>query len=762
MSHVNVEHQGALFPLGDGPFAGVVLNRPVDRILTYRIPAHLVDVLRVGARVRVPLGARNEPAVGYCVRLESELEGGLRDPARVKDILEVLDDPPLVDDAMLELSGWVASYYQSSWGQALDAVVPSGVKKAAGNPFRVCLKVAEEVDPRYQEVPLTRKQKLLLDVLRGRSELLTLDDACRLAKCGPGVVKSLRDRGLIRAVKRRLTDRFEEANTEAGDAASGVPPVLNEGQARALEAMGPHLDGGGFAAFLLFGVTGSGKTEVYLRAIERVLRRGSQAIVLVPEISLTPQTIQRFRERLGKVAVLHSHLTEVERHRHWRSIASGEVGVVVGARSAVFAPARRLGLIVVDEEHEPSFKQEITPRYHGRDVAVQRAALGKIPVILGSATPSLESWHNAQQGRYRLLRLDQRVAERALPEVAIVDMRYEPPPESGTPLAGLSGPLRRAMQEALIAGGQVMLLLNRRGFHRFVLCPSCGEVVRCRACDVALTHHHELRKLICHQCEAERELPVKCPACGHMRLYFGGLGTERLEREVLSAFPAAVVRRMDSDTMKKPGSHERVLQAFREGKIDILLGTQMIAKGLDFPDVTLVGVVSADTALHLPDFRAAERTFQLVTQVAGRAGRGERAGRVVVQTFAPGQPAIRLAAAHDFEGFAAQELEWRRRHALPPFTRLARIVARGRQEAGVERALGQLLEQMRGVAGHEVTILGPAPAPLPRLRHMYRYHGQLRGLTARSVQGLLHAVWPRIEAPRGVEFQVDVDPIQML
>ncbi|MDR3634414.1 MAG: primosomal protein N', partial [Isosphaeraceae bacterium] len=519
------------------------------------------------------------------------------------------------------------------------------------------------------------------------------------------------------------------------------------------------VDAGAFATFLIHGVTGSGKTEVYLSAIERVVALGREAIVLVPEISLTPQTIRRFRRRFPKVAVLHSHLSDAERHRHWRSIAAGEVQVVVGARSAVFAPARRLGLIVIDEEHESTFKQETTPRYHARDIAVKRAQMEGVPVLLGSATPSLESWRNAELGRYVRLAMHERVGARPMPAVELIDLRNEK-----TPLGGLSEPLRQAMIDALNAGGQVILLLNRRGFHTFVICPNpkCGQVLKCHACDVALTYHKGRKLLLCHTCDAERPRPPACPHCHGQGLHYGGIGTERLEREVVLAFPERVVRRMDSDTMRTPGSHERVLAAFKAGEVDILLGTQMIAKGLDFPNVTLVGVVNADTALHLPDFRAAERTFQLVAQVAGRTGRGDKVGRVLVQTYSPDHPAILCAAQHDYEAFVATELPVRQLMGVPPFGRLVRIIARGRDEAATRQYLEILAAALKDEAPADVRLLGPAPAPVLKIRHLFRYHLQLRSPTAKALQTLLHAVPPRHPAPPGVEVAIDVDPVSML
>jgi primosomal protein N' (replication factor Y) len=531
--------------------------------------------------------------------------------------------------------------------------------------------------------------------------------------------------------------------------------------------MEPALKQGGFHAFLLDGVTGSGKTEIYLRAIEEVIAQGKEALILVPEISLTPQTIQRFRGRCGEVAVLHSHLGNAERGGHWRRVAMGQAQVIVGARSAVFAPAKRLGLIVIDEEHENTFKQESTPRYHGRDVAVMRARLENIPIILGSATPSLESWHNAQRGQYTLLSLPQRVLERPLPQVGLLDLRHQPP-KRGRPSA-ISDTLEHAMRTALNEGGQVMLLLNRRGFSTHVHCPSCGHVESCRFCDLALTYHRERDIMLCHYCGFEQEPQRNCPLCGQAAVRYQGLGTEKLQVEIEERFPRHVVRRMDSDTMRKPGSHARVLAAFRKGLIHILLGTQMIAKGLDFPNVTLVGVVNADVGLHVPDFRSAERTFQLLSQVAGRAGRGPQGGRVLVQTFTPEHPCIALAATHDYAGFVAAEMAHRRQHNYPPYQRLARIIVRSRDQQAASAFADQLADAFQRTlqtkatpTPPEVRVLGPAEAPVFRLKGHYRFHFQLQSSSPGTLHQLLRAVLPAQRTPAGVEFTLDVDPFNML
>jgi primosomal protein N' (replication factor Y) (superfamily II helicase) len=757
-------------PLPAGPFAGVVFNRPIEQVLSYHVPSRLERTIRPGQRLRVPLGQGNKLTVGYCVRVDDAAPADL-DSARIKDVVDVLDPSPLIDSKMLALTRWMADYYACSWGQALDAAVPAGVKKHAGTRIATFLLVPEEVREALVagriDPPLTPKQAAVMEVLL-RGDLLSVADVCRRAKCAPGLVHALRGRGLVRPVRKRLPVGLAGATAaRVTDPLldSGAPPgtdreeplILTAEQEAALVRLKAAIVAGGFAPFLIHGVTGSGKTEVYLTAIERVVALGREAIVLVPEISLTPQTIERFSRRFGKVSVLHSHLSDAERHRYWQSIASGEVQVIVGARSAVFAPARRLGLIVIDEEHESTFKQETAPRYHARDVGVKRAQLEGIPVLLGSATPSLESWRNAQLGRYSLVSMPFRVSGRSLPAVEIIDLRHHK-----AAMGCLSEPLRQAMHDSLAADGQVILLLNRRGFHTFALCPRCGEVVKCHACDVATTYHKKRHILICHTCDAERPCPQACPSCAAPKLYYGGIGTERLEREIELAFPGVASRRMDSDTMRGSGSHERALRAFQTGQVRILLGTQMIAKGLDFPNVTLVGVISADTALHLPDFRAAERTFQLMAQVAGRTGRGDRPGRVIVQTFSPEHPAIRLAARHDFVGFAEIELPVRKAFGVPPYGRVVRVIARGSNEASVRSYMDELGEAFGSHADPSVRILGPAPAPVKKIRNLHRFHLQLRCPNSKPLK-LLAGVIPRAcPPPEGVDVAVDVDPISML
>jgi len=506
-------------------------------------------------------------------------------------------------------------------------------------------------------------------------------------------------------------------------------------------------------------VTGSGKTEVYIQAIEEVVRSGRQAIVLVPEISLTPQTRRRFRSRFDHVAVLHSHLTNSERHWHWKQIAAGEVQVVIGARSAIFAPTPNLGVIVLDEEHDSSFKQDTAPRYHARDVARFRAQQESIPLILGSATPSLESYWQATRGDFELLSLPNRVEDRVLPVVDTIDLRTQAFDKHQR--GAISRALERSVRQALEAGGQVILLLNRRGHSTHIQCPACGFVVNCPDCDISLTHHKDIDKVICHYCEYQASSPQRCPDCGFDGIRFGGLGTQRLEIEVKQKFKDHKTLRMDSDTMKRPGSHETALSQFRAGEIDILLGTQMIAKGLDFPNVTLVGVINADTALHLPDFRAGERTFQLVTQVAGRTGRGGKGGRVVVQTFSPDHPSIVAASRHDYNAFVQNELPTREQFGYPPASSLARVIFRGPSETLVEQSADELGEILEAVTS-PIRVLGPAPAPVTKLRGKYRFHLLVFADDHETLCQALQSTTQRLTAVKDVQWAIDMDPISLL
>ncbi len=748
-------------------FADVVFDRPLDHAFTYAVGEELRERIAVGKRMRAPFGRGDKATVGYCVRLSET------PPERqVKELVGVLDDEALLTDNLLRLTRWMADYYLCGWGQVLNAVVPAGARDKAGTRTRTFVEAVPEAGlielPPHPNPPpqggreqegtpsplvgegwgggyeLTAKQKAVLELLRKVGKPVELRQLTRQAKCGSGPVEALVLKGLARRVARRI-DRFVDSTSE--ETAPAGPITLNADQMQAWSKLEPALGRADFMrSFCTVSPAAARRRFIYAPS-RKWCAQGKEALVLVPEISLTPQTIQRFRGRCGEVAVLHSHLGNAERGGHWRRVAAGQAHVIVGARSAVFAPAKKLGLIVIDEEHENTFKQETTPRYHGRDVAVMRARLENIPIILGSATPSLESWHNAQRGQYTLLSLPQRVLDRPLPQVGLIDLRHEPP-KRGRPSA-LSDGLEHAMRNALKNGGQVMLLLNRRGFSTHVHCPSCGHVESCRFCDLALTYHKERDIMLCHYCGFEQEPQRNCPLCGQSAVRYQGLGTEKLQVEIEERFPSYVVRRMDSDTMRKPGSHARVLAAFRRGLIHILLGTQMIAKGLDFPNVTLVGVVNADVGLHIPDFRSAERTFQLLSQVAGRAGRGPQGGRVLVQTFTPDHPCIALAAAHDYAAFVDAEMAHRRQHNYPPYQRLARIIIRSRDQQAASAFADQLadafartMQALAVQAPPEVRLLGPAEAPVFRLKGYYRFHFQLQSSSPGVLHQVLRAVLP--------------------
>lgn len=741
--------------------ASVVIAKGPDQAYDYEVPEGFCDAARPerlltpGRRVRVPFGRGNRDAVGYCVGIETKPV----DPNTIKAVTQVLDAESLLSPAMLRLTRWMADYYLCPWGQVLEAVVPAGVRGKAGTREVKLLRLAAGVGERLAELKLgSKQQQRALETLARSPHPLTASSLAEAARCTTGPIRALLKQGLIEATATRVATTVDEEETSASGQEESL--ALNPAQQEALDRIVDALQSKEPRRLLLHGVTGSGKTEIYLQAIEQVIGFGRQTIVLVPEISLTPQTVRRFRARFDRVAVLHSHLSDVERHHHWTRIARGDVEVIVGARSAIFAPAPHLGLIVIDEEHESTFKQDSTPRYHARDVAWQRAEAEGIPLVLGSATPALESWQQMLDGHTMRLSLPHRVLDRPMPDVVTVDLRERG--QSVGNRGAISRPLHQAMHVALRDGGQVILLLNRRGFSTHIQCPGCGTVVGCPHCEMALTFHRQLGRTICHLCDYEQSPPTTCPDCKSPSIRYGGLGTQKLEDEVRARFPKHVCARMDTDSTRARGSHDQFLGRFRKGEIDILLGTQMIAKGLDFPNVTLVGVVNADTALHLSDFRAAERTFQLVAQVAGRTGRGAKGGRVLVQTFQPDHAAIAAAARHDFLRFAEYELELRKVQKYPPFGVMARLVLRGKQENVVDEAaqkIGRELREADAVEG--VRILGPAPAPLMRLRGEYRFHLQLQATETAALHALLRPAIKKFRLPTGVKWSVDIDPWDM-
>ena len=743
----------------DVAVAKIVFSEAPHGPYDYRIPDEMRDQMQPGMRVRVPLGRRKKSMIGWCTQttIGSAASRGLR------DVIEVLDDEPLCDGPLVRLVMWMSHYYQCPAGQVFETLVPSSVRSGAGTRQRTYYKVAtRKLDDKLID-SLPEKQQSVLRHLIAATRPLTSQQLMIEAECTASPIKGLEKKGFIVADSRREMVTSNAMRWELGDGELEAKHDLTPDQDHALGKIIAAVDSQEGRAMVLHGVTGSGKTEVYIRAIEHVVKFGRGAIVLVPEISLTPQTRGRFERRFSGVAVLHSQMSPAERHFQWQRIRGGEVQVVVGPRSAVFAPLHRLGLIILDEEHDASFKQDTAPRYHARKVAHARAMSLKIPLVLGSATPSLESWHACQTGHAELIGMPSRVGDRPMPEVQLVDLKNRDDRTTGS----ISRPLHQAVLDTLADRGQVILLLNRRGFATTIQCPSCGHVVACPDCDMPLTHHRDGGKAVCHYCDYTIATPPWCPACRFDGIRYSGLGTQRLEVEVKARFPGAKVARMDSDTMRRPGSHQRVLSAFRGGEIDILLGTQMIAKGLDFPNVLLVGVINADGALHFPDFRAAERTFGLVTQVAGRTGRGDRGGRVIVQTYSPEHPAIQAASQHDYDRFAADEMIARRKFNYPPLGAVARIIIRGAIEELTEQtaeAIVQRLEHTREKLGHEVRILGPAPPPISKLRGKYRFHILLQATEAGPLGETIRKATEKFVIPEkdDIQFVIDIDPMDML
>jgi primosomal protein N' (replication factor Y) len=735
--------------------ARVLVQLSLNREFDYRIPDALMGRVFSGSPVVVPFGRTQMR--GFVVGLKAESEH-----ANLKEILALEGEKPLIGDDILALARWMGEYYLAPAETALRAVLPGAVRrKTAGFVERLRL-VATEAgrDPAAIEAVRRRapKQAALLDTLAsGDSAFAAV--ALRRAHSDMAAARALEKKGLV-----RIESAIAERDPMEGDELLPTEPhALMPQQAEALEQIRQAMEARPARVVLLHGVTGSGKTEVYLQALQRVLVHGGGGIVLVPEIALTPQTVERFRGRFGDcVAVLHSHLSDGERHDEWHRIHAGRARVVVGARSALFAPVRGLGLIVVDEEHEHTYKQEEAPRYNARDMAVMRGRRENCAVLLGSATPSLESWRNARLGKYVLASMPHRVDHRQMPAIRIVDLRTEVSREGHSRI--FSQALVEAIRERLARAEQTILFLNRRGFATSLVCPKCGHVAQCGACSLSMTYHKRDHLLRCHLCGAERAVPARCPNpdCRDPDFRYAGVGTERIEEILGRLFPRARVARMDSDTMTRRESYRSVLGAFRTGRLDILVGTQMIAKGLDFPNVTLVGVIHADLSLHQPDFRAGERTFQMLVQVAGRAGRGEVPGEVIVQTHTPQHPAIQAARRMDWAGFCDEELTFREQLGYPPFTHLVCVTLKGEKEESVRDAASALEAAWRPRLGPEVILSPPLPSPIPRIQGLFRYQMTARAPATKAVTGPLRAALDAWKPGAGVQWTVDVDALSLM
>ena len=772
--------------------ARVSLEIALRKEFDYLIPPGLAGQIEVGSRVQVPFGPRK---ILGCVTALAEESAH----ANLKPILKVIGAQTLVTPKVLKLARWIADYYCCAPEVALKSVLPEAVRKEESG-WRERLFV-RALPPTGEFPKLPKRQQEVWNIIEERREL-PLQELVELAETTAATVRKLEDRGLVE-IAPQISERDPYAREHI---LPSQPLPLNPAQEKALEKITAAMDkplstlNPQPSTFLLHGVTGSGKTEVYLQALAHALEQGQGAIVLVPEISLTPQTVERFKARFssGKlqtlVAVLHSHLSAGERHDEWHKIRQGRARIVIGARSAIFAPVEPLGLIIVDEEHEHSYKQEEAPRYHARDVAIMRGRMENAVVVLGSATPSLESYYNCKKGKYTLLELPERVDNQKMPHVRVVDMRQAARGEKGIPI--FSPQLKEAITQRLEKHEQTILFLNRRGYSTSLQCTKCGYVAQCPNCSLALTFHRQEQKLCCHICGHVERVPSVCPneKCKNPAIRFAGTGTQRVEETLAKLFPHARVKRMDSDTMKRKDDYRKVLGDFRVGKTDILVGTQMIAKGLHFPNVTLVGIIYADLALHQPDFRAGERTFQLLTQVAGRAGRGDVEGEVFVQAFAPFHPAIQYARRHDFAGFYEQEIEFREQLKYPPVSRVALLTLKSRNEDKVKFSaehLRKVLEStvqspslksyggpsspqsavgsgnakpdcgLKTVDFRDLIIAGPAPAPLLRAETFYRYQIMLRTRAMSKLSQTLAKIIETLALPGDVTLSVDIDPVSL-
>lgn len=793
--------------------AKVIVDVPamqVDRPFDYFIPEDLEELIRPGMRVSVPFG--NRKIQGFVTEL-----GETEENPKLKGIDGVMDLAPVLNEELMELGDWLAEDTLSFRVSAYQAMLPAALRAKYEKYFlrldeenteleqlfegyeTLDWKVAEarnllkslgkwvregSVEVVYQVKNKTTNKKIrMINCLKSPHELMELIENMpknakaqtrvlaffqvfegteisvaelkKQAETSEATIKKLAEQGII-SIQEKIVSRdpYKHHHFEKSEALTLLPDQQTACE-KIIEAKKQE-------TFLIHGVTGSGKTEIYLQTIEAKLKEGKEAIVLVPEISLTPQMVERFKSRFGsEVAVLHSALSSGEKYDEWRKIERKEARVVVGARSAVFAPFENLGIIIIDEEHEASYKQEDNPRYHARDVAIWRAMKYQCPVVLGSATPSLESFARAKKGVYTLIELPSRVNDRAMPEVNVVDMREELRKENRTEF---STELLEKIKDRIAKKEQTVLMLNRRGYSSFVMCRDCGYVVECPNCDISQTYHQASNKMKCHYCGHEEAVPKKCPSCEGEHIRYFGTGTQKVEESLTKLIPEARVIRMDVDTTRTKGAHEKLLRSFRNHEADILLGTQMIAKGLDFPDITLVGVLNADTMLHLPDFRASERTFQLLTQVSGRAGRHERTGEVVVQSYNLEHYSIEFAKKHDFIGFYHHEMQLRKMGAYPPFYYLTMINVSDENEMKAIRTIQEMVNFLRGKLGPEAVILGPVPSTIARIKNKYRYQCIIKYKIEPNLKQELKTLITHYQKDqqKGLTINIDVQPYVLM
>lgn len=730
-------------------FADVVLSeysRNIDRILTYIVPDGINDI-KIGTKVLVPVN--RSTVEGYVINLSEKTDVPID---KVKPIADVVDDIVLFDDKLLDLAFWMKDYYKCNISESLQCIIPSGTKSGIKKVKTVKLNNSFVYDCK-----VTQRQLEIINYLK-KSDLVALSDLVKDLNVSYSTVNSLVKKGI-------LSVDYEEINRfKATDCNRTKKHIPTKEQEQVINEIKKIIGKSIFEKYLLFGVTGSGKTEVYLQLIEKCIELGKEAIVLVPEISLTPQTIERFVSRFGNlVAVLHSGLSDGERFDEWRKIVNGDVKIVVGVRNAVFAPFSNLGLIIIDEEHENTYKQsDFKPKYNVKEVAEKRCEIEKAVLLLGSATPQVETYYKALNNEYKLLRLKNRIGI-SLPEVEIVNMSHELADGNNSIF---SRKLYYEIKKNLIKGEQTILFLNRRGFSSFVVCRDCGYVPECPNCDISLTYHADDGKLKCHYCGYNIDTVRTCPKCGSKRIRYLGIGTERVEKEVKRLFPKSRVLRMDIDTTKTKGAHEKIFNEFRSGNADILIGTQMISKGFDIPNVTLVGVILADITLNIPDFRSGERTFQLLTQVAGRAGRGEKPGRVIIQTYEDDNYSIIAAKNQDYEAFFNEEIHYRETYMYPPFTHLLNILISGPEKNNVISSAALVHNLIiKTINKNEIKsynkVLGPSSAPIERIKNNYRWQIIVKSVERSVLEDICDALNSH-NFMKGIKLSYDLDPLNLI
>lgn len=735
--------------------AKVLIDGPSELVFDYAIPEELSEI-SVGCRVRIPL--RNRNSTGTVLDIVEPPQSNFT----LRPLHSLIDPEPLITPGLMKLGKWLADYYGSPMEQVMRALLPESVRQDTHSEKVKKVVVLENMpDPETLGKLAKRapKQHVILTLLSGTHSggQISLSDLGGSSVTAS--VKSLEKKGYI-IIKHEAVRRDPDADQEFLET---KPLKLNDEQVVALrEILREPEKKQPKKPILLHGVTGSGKTEVYLQAVQKHIDSGQTALILVPEISLTPQTVQRFKSRFAslqdQVAVLHSHLSQGEKFDEWHRIRKGKARIVIGARSAVFAPLKNLGIIIVDEEHENTYKQETTPRYHGRDIAVLRAHLENATIVLGSATPSLESFQNTQTNKYQLIKLIHRADHQSMPIIRVLDMKLEAQKQKGRD-AILSDKLRVSMEAKLKNGEQIILFLNRRGFARSLQCPPCGHVCECQHCAIPLTYHKGDERLVCHMCGYQTITPRKCPECGDKEIRMQGFGTEKVETIIGKVFPQARIARIDADTMRRKNALRDTLAKFKSKKLDIIIGTQMIAKGLHFPNVTLVGILNADLGLHVPDFRAGERTFQLITQVAGRAGRGELEGEVVIQTYTPHSPSIQFARHHDFEGYAEQELQFRNQFQFPPFAHVALLGTRSTHERRAEFTLENLHKRLKKNLPPHIELGEPLPSPLTKAHGQFRYQLMLKSTSARALSKYIRDILKQTPPPEDVNIIFDMDAL---